>query len=125
MILPSTYKSPADFIEYRESRINTWWLDCNVRIPAASTMTSDSKRDRACGDSWPPIPRLRTSIIRPQQRFRSTSSSRCGKSHDLDLSILRQPPAVEGEPIAATLVFRCRLGMRIFGALQMNFASVV
>jgi hypothetical protein len=47
------------------------------------------------------------------------------KSHDLDLSILRQPLAVEDEPIAATLVFRCRLGMRIFGALQMNFASVV
>jgi hypothetical protein len=47
------------------------------------------------------------------------------KSHDLDFTILLQLPAVEDEPIAATLVFRCRLGMRIFGALQMNFASVV
>ena len=49
------------------------------------------------------------------------------KSHDLDLSIPLQlpPPAVEDEPIAAILVFRCRLGVRIFAALQMNFASVV
>jgi hypothetical protein len=57
MILPSTYKNPADFIDYRESRINTWWLDSNVRIPGASTVTSDSKRNRASAASRPPDPR--------------------------------------------------------------------
>jgi hypothetical protein len=80
MILPSTYKSPADFIDYRESRINTWWLNSNVRIEGASTMTSDSKRNRASAASRLPIPRLRTSIIRPQQRFRSTSQAGAKKS---------------------------------------------
>lgn len=127
MILPSTYKSPADFIDYRESRINNWWLDSNVRIPGASTMTSDSKRNRAT--ALPPLPGRRfpgwgrdhpAAATLPQHKLRPVR-----KSNDLDLSILLQPPAVEDEPIAATLVFRCRLGMRIFGALQMNFAPVV
>jgi hypothetical protein len=51
--------------------------------------------------------------------------SRCEKVTILTSPFCYSSPAVEDEPIAATLVFRCRLGMRIFGALQMNFASVV
>ena len=122
MILPPTYKSPADFIDYHESLINTWWLDSNVRIPGASTMASDSKRNRASADSPVEDVDHPAAATLPQYKLKPVR-----KSHDLDLSILlpRPPPAVEDEPIAATLVFRCRLGMRIFGALQMNFAPVV
>ena len=106
MILPLTYKSPADFIDYRESRINSWWLDSDVRASADSSV-EDVHHPAAA--------------TLPQDKLKPAR-----KSHDLDLSILLQlPPAVEDEPIAAALVFRCRLGMRIFGALQMDFASVV
>ena len=121
MILPLTYKSPADFIDYRESRINSWWLDSDVRIEGASTMTSDSRRNRASADSSVEDVHHPAAATLPQDKLKPAR-----KSHDLDLSILLQlPPAVEDEPIAAALVFRCRLGMRIFGALQMDFASVV